>query len=139
MTKDEAIAQIRIIRTNHDDLNASQEKIREVIDQIDQPPGEFSVREMVELICNGQYWVQIYSTGKWYVCHRRNHEGTGIESLRAKLIELAKPPEPKTAPCDVPIEWLKLWVRELAGSSSANNRLASANAKAALEKAGVKL
>lgn len=137
MTKYEAFEAIAAVS---DDVSwiEYRDRILTILDQIDQPPGEFSVSELVGSLGTGHY-VHLYANGCWFLASRINCNGEGIESLRAKLLELAKPPEPKTAPCDVPIEWLKLWVRELAGSSSANNRLASANAKAALEKAGVKL
>lgn len=109
-----------------------RDRILAIIDQIDQPPTEFSVREMVELIGAGQYCVQIDSTGKWYLAHRRNHEGHGIDSLREKLIELAKPPEPKTIMVELQLSVAKCCAEFRDGDVAKACR-------AALEKAGVKL
>ena len=127
MTKDEALAQIRIIRTSCDDLNVSQEKISEVLDQIDQPPGEFSVRELIESLGTGHY-VHLYANGCWFLASRINCDGEGIDALRAKLLELAKPPEPKTIMVEMPLAVARCCAERLDGDI----KLAC---KAALEKA----
>lgn len=79
-----------------------RDRILAILDQIDQPQPEFTVRELVSLLDVG-HWVQIYSDARWYMVSRRNHEGRGIDSLLAKLIELAKPPEPKTVMVEMPL------------------------------------
>jgi len=108
-----------------------RDRILAIIDQIDQPPGEFSVRELVESLEAG-HWVQLYSDASWYMVRRRNHEGRGIDSLRAKLIELAKPPEPTTVMVEMPLAVARCCAELRDGD------VAKA-CKAALEKAGVKL
>lgn len=57
MTKDEAKSESsNVIKDYRLDRKEVIYKVRDIIGKIDQP-GEFSVRELVELICNGQYWV----------------------------------------------------------------------------------
>lgn len=128
MTKYEAAAAISSVNEDQSWVTY-RDAILKILDQIDQTPAEFSVREMVELLQDGQYWVQIYSTGKWYLVHRRNHEGHGLDSLRDKLVELAKPEDPEVM---VP---MKLSLVKYCAKHDCEVAKAC---KAALEKAGVK-
>ena len=71
-----------------------RDRVLAILDQIDQPPGEFSVRELVELLMPGDY-VHLYVKQTWYLGGRIHCQGQGIDALRDKLLELAKPEDPE--------------------------------------------
>ena len=100
MTKDEALKEIRKIRTGCDGLDESQNMIREILDQIDQPQAEFTVRELVELLGQIKLRIEIKRTALgtyWLVTSESKSfqsQGFGIADLKAKLLELANPQPP---------------------------------------------
>lgn len=129
MTKDEAIAAIIDSRNRMKTWATYVSEVREIIDQIDQP-GEFRVRELVELICETN-WVEIYGNHTWTICkcgESREVIGMGIDALRAKLLELAKPPEDPEVMVPMRLSLVKCCAERLDGDI----KLAC---KAALEKA----
>lgn len=110
-----------------------RDMILEILDQIDQPPAEFTVRELCELITatHANYpdlSIELFGDGSW-ICGRFDNQT--IESLRAKLIELAKPPVPKTVMVELPLSVARCCAEFRDGD------VAKA-CKAALEKAGIK-
>lgn len=133
MTKQQAMLKIKLARTCGN-FEESQQEISRILDQIDQTPGEFTVRELVESLDSG-HWTQIYSDQTWYLSANALQtycEGRGIDSLRDKLLELAKPPMPETLCVELPTSTI---VAIAAGRECE----VQAACKAALEKAGVKL
>lgn len=81
-----------------------REEILKILDQIDPPPAEFTVREMVELMNPDGSTVAsvlIDFESDWEI--DESIKGRGIDSLRAKLIELAKPPQPQTIMVELPL------------------------------------
>lgn len=131
MTKDEAMSEILKVRETNLYWDDSQAEIRKIIDQIDQPPAEFTVRELCELIAATHVnypdqSVELFRDGSW-ICGK--HDGPDIESLRVKLIELAKPPKPTTIMVELPMSVARCCAEYYDGE------VAKA-CKAALEKAG---
>jgi len=133
MTKEEAIE--RLSANLYKPVNELDKlrAIRDIIDQIDQPPGEFSVRELCKLIAatHDNYpdlHVELFGDGSW-ICGKFDDEH--FDSLRAKLLELAKPPMPETLCVELPTSTI---VAIAAGRECE----VQAACKAALEKAGVK-
>lgn len=95
MTKEQAMLKIKLARTCGN-FEESQQEIGRIIDQIDQP-GEFSVRELCEAIAathdnHPDLHVELFGDESWIY---GKFDGEGIDSLRAKLIELAKPEDPE--------------------------------------------
>lgn len=135
MTKHEAFEMIASINK---DLSwvAYRDEVWKIIDQIDQPPAEFSVREMVELMRKDQHTVRVavYPDDVFVISRASGYNDftvKDIDSLRAKLLELAKPPEPKTVMVEMSVDDAKYYA-----SSHWN---ITDGCKTALEKAGVKL
>lgn len=132
MTKQEAMLKIKHVRENVSGYENSQHEISQIIDQIDQPAGEFTVRELCELISathvnHPGMSVELFGDGSW-ICSAFDNEC--IDTLRAKLIELAKPPEPKTIIVELDTCDAKRWAEFIGPVGKA--------CKVALEKAGVK-
>lgn len=94
MTKDEALEAIDKARGAYTFVE-SRERIRKILDQIDQP--EFTVRELVELLnqARGMWKVSALSMNEhWCLSNRHTYDaytGFGISTLKAKLVELATP------------------------------------------------
>lgn len=132
MTKYEAFEAIAAVS---DDVSwiEYRDRILAIIDQIDQPPAEFSVSELCELIDatyenHPHLSVELFGNQVW-LCGTFN--GQGIETLRDKLVELAKPEDPEVM---VP---MKLSLVKLCAEFR-DGEFAKA-CKTALKKAGVKL
>ena len=78
-----------------------RDRILAILDQIDQPPVEFTVKELMDLLMPGDY-VHLYVKQGWYFGGRIHCQGQGIDALRAKLLELAKPPMPAILCIELP-------------------------------------
>jgi hypothetical protein len=98
MTKDEAVAAIGQAM-GFPLWQSSGNKIREILDQLDQPQ-DFTVRELVGLLnqARGMWKVSALSMNEhWCLsnCHTYDtYTGFGISTLKAKLVELATPQPP---------------------------------------------
>ena len=130
MTKYEAAVAIASVNEDQSWV-AYRDEVLKIIDQIDQPPAEFSVSELCELIDatyenHPHLSVELFGNQVW-LCGTFN--GQGIESLRDKLVELAKPEDPEVM---VP---MKLSLVKYCAKHDCEVAKAC---KAALEKAGVK-
>lgn len=92
MTKDEAFE--AIIKTCGSMLPWQDTKVwfREILDQIDPPAQEFTVRELCELIENSKQYhsVTLFGDREWCIESINDHDdelvGDGIENLRLTLI-----------------------------------------------------
>lgn len=96
MTKDEALTEIDRIRFTYL-WQDSRKRIREVLDQIDQPQ-EFTVRELVELLgLVGKSVVSIDHNGDWALQANATYASHGytIDSLKSTLLKLATPQQDK--------------------------------------------
>lgn len=107
MTKDEAKAAIHKIRDEYGWFSDVQRKITAIIDQIEP---DFTVRELVTLLKqarDGTSEASIDIEEIWTLASvgAIEHEGQGVDSLRAKLLELVKPPmaEQKTIMVEMPL------------------------------------
>lgn len=129
MTKEQAMLKIKLARTCGN-FEESQQEISRIIDQIDQS-GEFSVRELCELIGNVER-IQHVAIANKGDCKIRFNNGrftcVDADDLKTELLELAKPPEPKTIMVEMP-----LWVARCCVEYR-DGEVAEA-CKAALEKA----
>lgn len=133
MTKAEAMLAIDKARCANGTYHESKLAIDHIIDQIDQSPAEFTVRELCELIATSTVdYVVLDGLLSAAIEFRSTREVVSIDSLRAKLLELAKPPEPQTVLVEMPLE-MALTIRNIGAGEIAKV------CKAALEKAGVKL
>ena len=102
MTKDDAMKAIYDAWISKPTLAETMSRIREILDQIDQPQPEFTVRELVELLGKiPRYtWVEIDHEGPLFI---EQAGGDYLQScrdgndLKAKLLELAnlQPPSDK--------------------------------------------
>lgn len=142
MTKYEAFEAIAGVSEDQSWI-AYRDEILKILDQIDQPPAEFSVREMVELMKHDPHsqYTLLQSNGNALIRRMSGHADFNvddIDSLRAKLVELAKPSDPKTVMVELPTKVVGEYANLSANIGSTGETLKAA-CKTALEKAGVKL
>lgn len=96
MTKDDAVKAIYVAWITTPTLADTKSRIREILDQLDQPQ-DFTVRELVGLLnqARGMWKVSALSMNEhWCLSNCHTHDtytGFGISTLKAKLVELATP------------------------------------------------
>lgn len=100
MTKDEALEAIATARNRNSSWDHSQAEIREILDQIDPEPDQLwdlmrAVNWLYSLTTDGELWT-IQQGGN------EPFHGRGLDTLKAKLIELATPPKPTTVMVELP-------------------------------------
>ena len=98
MTKDEALTAIENEARSPAGWSRFYGVVSEILDQIDQPQAEFTVRELVELLGNKNSeacMVQINHGLAWWIYGDKNsYRGVGVADLKARLTQLANPQPP---------------------------------------------
>jgi hypothetical protein len=98
MTKEQALNRIRDITKGIYVWSEIRQPIREILDQIDQPQPDFTVRELVELLekIDAGCWVEIDGEATWNIRDSNGAEllDSGIDRLKATLTALANPQPP---------------------------------------------